>query len=135
MSHKVVGKQPAPRRRVLVVDDDQGVIGAFRMVLQRGDFEVEYAEDGEEGLAKFEAGQFDLVITDLFLPKMGGLELAAAIKKRYAELPIILITGNLESVASSSGPKPPNVDYLLAKPFMLDEFQATLSQAFASKVG
>ncbi len=117
-------------KRILVVDDGPQLVKAFRMVLGiAGDYRVEIAEDGESALAKFDTGEYDLVITDLQLPKMGGLDLAKAIKQRRPAQPVVLITAYAESLRDD--PKLlAQVDFLLEKPFSLQQLQGVLAQVF-----
>ncbi len=78
---------------ILVVDDssvDRRVAGA--LLTRAGDWNVEYAIHGHEALHKMEQASFDLVLTDLLMPGMNGLELVAAIRRRYPHVPVILMT-------------------------------------------
>ena len=84
---------------VLVVDDsavDLRLVG--KLLGHDADLEVEYAVHGADALAKMACSHFDLIVTDLVMPVMDGLELVSAVKKKYPLLPIILITaqGNEE---------------------------------------
>ncbi len=100
--------------RVLVVDDspvDRRLAGG----LLEKHFEVAYAEHGKDALAQIGAGPPDLVVTDLQMPQMNGLELVGQIRSRYPLVPVILMTGQgsediavraLEQGASSYVPKP-----------------------------
>jgi CheY-like chemotaxis protein/anti-sigma regulatory factor (Ser/Thr protein kinase) len=79
--------------RALVVDDskvDRLMIGG--LLEQDGEIEVSYAEDGAAALAKIEQSMPDLVITDLVMPELDGLELVSAIRKRFPLVPVILCT-------------------------------------------
>jgi len=99
---------------VLVVDDsamDRRLAGA--LLTKRG-FEVDYAADGREALTKIEAKRPDLVVTDLQMPEMTGLELVVAVRKRFPSLPVVLMTAHgseaiamlaLKTGASSFVPK------------------------------
>ncbi len=81
----------------------------------------------------FEAGNYDVVITDFKLPKMDGLELAEAIKKRAPSRPVILITAYAESVKGALGAVS-NVDVLLGKPVSLARLQEALQKVFSVKL-
>lgn len=99
---------------VLVVDDspmDRRLAGA--LLVKRG-FTVEYAADGREALQKIEASRPDLVVTDLQMPEMTGLELVVAVRKRFPSVPVVLMTAHgseaiamlaLKTGASSFVPK------------------------------
>lgn len=79
---------------ILVVDDssvDRRFVGGL---LQRsGNFEVEFAEDGQQALEKLSAMRPDIVLTDMQMPGRGGLELVAAVRVRHPGVPVILMTG------------------------------------------
>lgn len=80
--------------RILVVDDSKSVRFAMQSNLTEAGFDVTLAEDGEEGLAKAVDGAFDLVITDVDMPKMNGYELCTRLKKEYktSHIPIIVLS-------------------------------------------
>jgi len=85
--------------RILVVDDSAVDLRFVGTLLGKDtDLELEYAVDGVDALAKMEASQFDLVVTDLVMPEMDGLELVSAVTGKYPLVPVILITaqGNEE---------------------------------------
>ena len=88
------------------------------------------AADAEEALEKFDAGKFDLVITDLSLPTRDGFELAIAIKERRARQPIILITAYSDTLDSKREGFA-KIDFVLGKPFALEDMRETLAKAFA----
>ncbi len=78
---------------ILVVDDsavDRCLAGG--LLEKGGDWKVQYAVDGVDGLARLEQADFDLVLTDLVMPGMDGLELVAAVHGRYPHVPVILMT-------------------------------------------
>jgi CheY-like chemotaxis protein len=120
----------ASRKRILVVDDGPEVAKAIRMALAVGaGYEVEIAEDGETALARYKTAKYDLVITDLQMPKIDGLELAAAIKKLSPAQPIILITAYAESLKGDHE-RLAKVDFVLEKPFSLQQLQDALARTF-----
>ena len=104
----------------------------IRMALTVDGHHVELAEDGEQALAMFQAGKYDLVITDFRMQKMDGLELAEAIKKCSPATPIILVTAYVEALQSSMG-QVSNIDLLLGKPFSVMDLQAALVKIFAAQ--
>jgi two-component system KDP operon response regulator KdpE len=77
--------------RVLVADDEAGIRKVVRDALERAGHEVETAADGEEALARFEQGAFDLLITDWNMPGVDGFELVRRVRKKSA-LPILVLT-------------------------------------------
>jgi CheY-like chemotaxis protein len=81
------------RPRVLVIDDDASVREAVSYLLAEFGYDCETAADGLRGLARFDEGGWNLVLTDLAMPEMNGWEVAAAIRRRSPTMPIVLITG------------------------------------------
>lgn len=78
---------------ILIVDDDPAVQATIRLILERAGHEVTIAGDGREGLALFEAGSFDLLFLDIFMPGMDGLETMRHVRARAPSVPIIVISG------------------------------------------
>lgn len=96
--------------KILLVDDDPFVGEMLSMVLQSCDYEVESVESGAAALEKFKAGDVDLVISDMNMPGMDGLELFARLKQAERLVPFILLTGD-----DTSGRTDPGVDLCLVK--------------------
>ena len=84
-----------PQRRVLLVDDEPSIIKVVGKRLQVAGYEVVTAVDGQDGLTKARLGKPDVIILDLMLPKMSGMEVCAALKQdpAYQQIPIIIFTG------------------------------------------
>jgi len=78
--------------RILVVDDDLGICHSLEEILAADGCVVATAQDGEEGLGKLEAGGFDLVLTDVVMPRMDGHELYLTVRRRYPGLPVLMMT-------------------------------------------
>ena len=114
-------------RRVLVVDDDPMVREVISTYLGEDGYTVELAVNGRDGLEKFCAGDFDIVLTDRSMPEMEGDELAREIKKRKPDVPVILITG-FGDIMAETGEKPEGVDIVLSKPFTMAGLQNTLAR-------
>lgn len=105
--------------RVLVVDDEREIRSLLsRALTQMGGYEVEVAVDGEEALRKVEGDSFDLVLTDLKMPKMDGLELIAEVAKRHPEILMVVMTGHGTIESALEAMKRGASDYL-AKPLNL----------------
>lgn len=121
---------PGSQLRILVVDDERLVRESVNMLLSIDGHHVETATDGEDALGKLSAENFDAVITDFEMPKMKGDNLAVAIKARWPELPVILLSAYGE-IFKAEGKRLPGVDLILSKPFLLE----TLRQALATVLG
>ena len=116
---------------ILVVDDEPLVCEAVQAALNSDGHLVETAADGITALTRLMTGPFDLVITDLAMPKMNGEQLAAAIFKSLPNLPVILMTGFGE-ILQAEGKTPSHVRALLNKPISQTELRTTLAKVFPS---
>ena len=119
--------------RVLLVDDDPLVCDSIRRLLEFDHHKVTAVANGNDALALAEKETFDLVILDYLMPVMKGDKLAAALKQRFPNLPILMITADAEKVETSSD-KPPCVDLLMAKPFQMEELRQALQKIFAKSI-
>ncbi len=115
------------RYQILVVDDEPTVCKAIQMMLRYYGHEVQTANDGAAALALYEAGQFDLVITDYLMPEMKGDQLVTQIKKCRADQRIIMVTAFAEDFLSYGKPTG-GVDYVLNKPFSLEDLRAAIAK-------
>ena len=90
--------------KILIVDDDSAVQATIKLLLERAGHSVVTASDGRTGLALFEAGNFDLLFLDIFMPGMDGLETMRLIHQQQPLVPIIVISGRPISWDPGSGP-------------------------------
>lgn len=112
--------------RVLVVDDDEVTRELLRRVNDYFGLETLEAEDGDEGWKVYQRAVPDLIISDIHMPRMNGLQLLSIVKKHNSDAKVILITGYpgyRDSVKSS--PFPP--DGFLEKPFGIDELRRLMT--------
>ena len=121
-----------PPRRILVVDDEPLVCDAVKMMLTFDGHDVETASNGKDALAIFDPGKFDIVITDFAMPTMKGDELAAAIKSRSPNQPVVMITAYAEMLQTSGNPMA-GVDYMISKPFLLDNLREAIAKVTSAK--
>jgi two-component system response regulator HydG len=80
------------RARVLIVEDEEAARSALAKLLKSEGLDVEVAEDGEAALIKTEERAPDLIVTDVSMPKMDGLELLAKVREKHKDLPVIVVT-------------------------------------------
>jgi two-component system response regulator HydG len=115
--------------RALVVDDDSAVRYTLRGILEHAKLTVDEAVDGVDGLAKLDAGEYDIVITDLQMPRMNGIELLAAIGQRSGKKPkTIMITAHGSERHAVDAIKAGAFDYF-KKPFEVTELMAVVGRA------
>ena len=111
---------------VLVVDDEELVRNLLFAALTADGHQVELAEHGVDGLRRFMAGKFDLVVTDKAMPGMSGDQMASAIKQVSPKTPIILLTGFGQFLDQE---KIPNVDVLASKPIRIVALREAITAA------
>ena len=106
-------------RKVLVVDDEKLIVKGLRFSLEQDGMEVDCAYDGEEALEKAKAGEYDIILLDLMLPKMDGLEVCQQIRE-FSNVPIIMLTAKGEDMDKILGLEYGADDYV-TKPFGMME--------------
>ncbi len=119
-------------KRILVVDDEPKMRRVLEMMLQKMGHEVVSAGNGVEALQCIEKGAVDLVITDLRMPEMDGIELLTELRARETLTPVIVITayGTIESAVDAM--KRGACDYIL-RPFDIDTLELAVGRVFATE--
>jgi signal transduction histidine kinase/ActR/RegA family two-component response regulator len=128
---KPPGKEARPAR-ILVIDDEELVRDILSRMLRVKGHQVVVASNGEEGIERFKKGEFDLVFTDLGMPKISGWDVGRAIKGMNSKVPIAMITGwgmelNREKMSESG------IDLVVSKPFNFDRVIQLVSEAIELK--
>lgn len=114
--------------RVLLVEDDERLRRAMTRILESDGFIVEAAQDGREAFALIERGHIDVVVSDVAMPNMTGLELLAQVRRFDMELPVILVTGGPSEEDALEAKKYGALNYL-AKPLDPDRLLTVLARA------
>ena len=121
--------------RILLVDDEQSIQTLLSYPLRKEGYDVVQATDGREALERFDEQPFDLVVLDLMLPRIDGLEVCRQLRTR-SSVPIIMLTAKSEEIDKVVGLELGADDYI-TKPFSLREFssriKATLRRAEMSR--
>jgi len=115
-------------RRILIVDDEESFRSMLTVILKKEGYEVESAANGEEGLQRLSASDFDHVLCDIRMPQMDGLEFLEESKKAGAEVPIIMMSAYGTVDTAIEAMKLGAYDYI-SKPFKPDEIILTLKKA------
>ena len=110
--------------RVLIVEDDSGIADFLQLELEHEGFDVLHAEDGRKALELFESGAPDIILLDIMLPKLNGLEVLRRIRKT-SRVPVIMLTARGDTLDKVSGLDSGADDYL-AKPFEIEELLARM---------
>jgi len=114
--------------RILLVDDEQPIQTLLSFPLQRDGYEVVQAADGPEALARFDEQIFDLVVLDVMLPRMDGLEVCRRLRAKGETVPIIMLTAKSEEIDKVLGLELGADDYI-TKPFSMREFRSRVKAA------
>ena len=109
-------------RRVLVVDDEKLIVKGIRFSLEQEGMEVDCAYDGEEALEKAKTKEYDMILLDIMLPKLTGLEVCQQIRE-FSSVPIIMLTAKGEDMDKILGLEYGADDYI-TKPFNILEVKA-----------
>jgi len=118
--------------RILVIDDEDSVRDILARMLTAKGHQVVSASGGQEGIEKFKSESFDLVFTDLGMPKVSGWDVGKAVKKMNATVPVAMITGwgmelNKEKMTENG------IDLIISKPFNLAQVTELVSEAIELK--
>ncbi len=119
------------KARVLVVDDDPLVRRSCERIFGQS-YDVRLAENGREGLEMLAGESFDLVLVDLKLPDMGGIDILREAPDRFPDVPVIIITGYSTIESAVEAIKMGAFDYV-AKPFTPDELEASVEKALRQR--
>lgn len=111
-------------RRVLVVDDEKLIVKGIRFSLEQEGMEVECAYDGEEALEMAKTREYDMILLDLMLPKLTGLEVCQQIRE-FSKVPIVMLTAKGEDMDKILGFEYGADDYI-TKPFNIMEVKARI---------
>ena len=120
-----------PPARILLIDDDPGIVDTLSRVMTDEGYEVTVETRGDEGLARAMSGVFNVVVTDLKMPGLSGLELVRQLHAVQQRLPIILITAFGTTQTAIEATKFGAYDYLL-KPFEIPQLLDLISRAVKS---
>ncbi|MBY0577778.1 MAG: response regulator [Burkholderiales bacterium] len=120
--------------RILLVEDDEALGDGVRVGLAQERFTVDWVRDGKEALAALEAESYALMILDLGLPRLSGIELLKLIRSRGLALPVIILTAR-DTVADRILGLDCGADDYVIKPFDLDELAARIRALTRRKMG
>jgi signal transduction histidine kinase/FixJ family two-component response regulator len=120
------------RPRILVVDDEAQVVQIFQELLQQRGYDVEVSSDGDDAIHRVTDGRFDLVLTDINLPGVDGLEVVRAAKAADKDTCVILITGYASTTTAIDALRQGAYDYI-TKPFDLWETAKAIERGLESR--
>jgi two-component system response regulator PilR (NtrC family) len=125
-------EKPYKLKKILIVEDDEILRNMLCETLASLDYFPMGVEDGETALCQLKAQDFDLVISDIRMPKMDGMTLLRNIKKMVSQLPVVLITGFPSSYPPQKSLQE-GADGYLAKPFRIEKLDELLRELLYEK--
>ncbi len=118
--------------RVLVVDDEQFLRQILARIVRRDGYQVEEAANGKEALEKMAEKHYDLVITDVKMPEIDGMELLSKVKEQYPRTQVVVISSHSGEI-NSSEVVAAGASHFISKPFNNIEITRTLDKLIARK--
>ncbi|MGH1363591.1 MAG: sigma-54-dependent transcriptional regulator [Calditrichia bacterium] len=118
--------------RVMVVDDEENIREVLSNYLESLGYEVVTATDGQNALDNFEAGSFDLIVSDLLMPAIDGLELLKQIREKDKDVIFLMITGYPSIETAVEAIKKGAYDYI-TKPFHMEDVKLRIERSFEKK--
>ena len=115
-------------RRVLLVDDEPALVRVYARALSAEGYEVDVASDGADALLKLRERTYDVVVTDICMPRMSGLRLLEGIRRFCPDVPAVLMTARLDPETYERARELGSVRYLL-KPFKLEQLSNAVQSA------
>lgn len=117
------------QKRILIVDDNNDLRRLYAVGLNQHGFEVKLAANGAEALERLDTDRPDLIVLDVFMPLMNGLEFLEKIGQQDASIPVIVVSGQS---LQDEAPQHPAIRYWLSKPVSIAELVARITECFTS---
>jgi DNA-binding response OmpR family regulator len=126
LQHELIGADERGSR-ILLAEDDPVINKHLTQALKKGGFEVDSARDGGEALELFQRNDYQLLITDINMPRMDGNGLTQSVRQLRPQLPVLLMSGFSEEVSALANIGPENTSFL-QKPFAIAKLMATIAE-------
>ena len=118
--------------RIMAVDDDQVILDLLKNFLSGFGYEYSVAHDGQEAIQLLQKERFDVVLTDMVMPRLDGMELLQHIRENYPRTDVIVVTGHPANFTFTSVIKAGAIDFI-TKPFNRDELEAKLDRVLRER--
>ncbi len=118
-----------PSSKILIVDDEENILSALKRLFRRENYQIFTAESGEEGLKILDEHEVDLIISDLKMPSMNGVEFLTKAKQKNSDALRIMLTGHADLKSVIDAIDQGEVYRFLLKPWNNDELKMTIRQA------
>ena len=113
------------KEKILIIEDEEDLVKGLKLNLVDEGYEVDYALNGKEGLEKALKGKTDLILLDIMLPGMNGLEICKELRQKKVDIPILMLTARGEEIDKVIGLEIGADDYI-SKPFSIRELLARI---------
>jgi two-component system, NtrC family, nitrogen regulation response regulator NtrX len=117
--------------KILVIDDEPGIREFMKMYFEERDYNVDIASDGQEGVELFEKGSYDLVLCDMLMPRMIGIQVLERIRTAKPDQKVIMMTGVKDETMVNKA-KSLGCHLYLNKPVKLQELESRVAECFES---
>ena len=121
-----------PQERILIAEDEADVREICALILKRAGYDPVAVEDGQQAVERARQESFDLLLTDIKMPRLSGLDACRAIRSLNPDLPIVIMTG-YGTIESAIDAVRLGVSEFLLKPFRPDDLEAAVGRALAKK--
>ena len=121
------------KEKILVIDDEVGIRSSLKGILEDENYVVKTAETGEEGLILLRGENFDLILLDIWLPEMNGIDVLDKIKSSEENTHVVMITGHGSIETAVKATKLGAYDFL-EKPLTLEKVVVTVKNALKQKI-
>ncbi len=120
------------QKRLLIIDDEDIVLKSCQRILRDSGYSIDTASNGEEGLSMLDLDDYDLVVTDLMMPGMSGMDVLRTIKEKKIDVTVVIFTGFATAETAREALKTGAFDYI-PKPFTPEEFRDVVNNALNAK--
>ena len=118
---------------ILVIDDDDAVCRLIKIILVKNNYHVETFTDSREAIERFREYPFDMVITDLEMPYLSGLDVAQRVREKNASIPVILVSGALAN-QDAKNLKKFGINNMITKPLSINKFLEVVTMTLGSSM-
>lgn len=116
------------KKNILIIEDDEGISSFIKLELIHEGYNATIAADGRSGLETFEKGGFDLILLDIMLPQLNGIEVLRRIRKT-SDIPVVMVTAKSDTADTVTALDTGADDYII-KPFAIEELLARIRRMF-----
>lgn len=116
------------KKKILIIDDDPASLASTKIILE-GTYEVTATESPKEGLKFLDEQNYDLILLDIFIPEMDGMEVLKILRAKHSSIPVIVLSGSVEWIRKKGEvQKQGAIDYIL-KPYDISILQNRIKDA------